>query len=922
MEDKRLFLLDAYALIFRAYYAFIRNPRVNSKGFNTSAVFGFTLALMDVLEKQKPSHIAVVFDHKSPNIRKKEFPFYKAHREETPEDIKLAEPWIRKIIHAFNIPLLEAEGYEADDVIGTLAKKAEKEGLEVYMVTPDKDFAQLVSDKIKMLKPAKGGNPPELWGVEEILERFNLSDPLQFIDILGLMGDAADNIPGVKGVGEKTAMKLIGEYGSIENLYEHLDEIKGKLKEKLEVDRDNALISKKLATILLDAPVDLDLHALKHGEMNKEALKEVFSELEFRSLLRKYFEDEMPPTIQSTGQMDLFANAPASEEPVSHKQMEGVDKSYQCVQSDEDIGKLIQQLMSSERWCFDTETSSLDTLTTELVGMAFSLKKDEGFYVPIPSDQAVAKEILQRFKPVFEGSGALKIAHNIKFDMKVLRSHGIELTGPIYDTMIAHYIAEPGMRHKMDVMSENYLGYKPIPIEQLIGKKGPRQKSMRDIPVEEVYEYAAEDADITLQLYSIVDEMVAEKEQQSILHDLELPLAPVLADMEMQGIRIDSEFLHDYSKVLEEEIHFIQKKIYEMAGETFNLNSPRQMGEILFDKLGVEYKGSKTKTGQYSTKEDVLQKIKHEYPIVEHILNYRELAKLKSTYVDALPKLVNTKTGKIHTTFSQTIAATGRLSSINPNLQNIPIRTERGRKIRKAFVPRSDEYTLLSADYSQIELRILAHISGDAGMREAFGRGEDIHAATASKVFQVVLSDVTPEMRRKAKAVNFGLAYGQSAFGLSQSLNISRKEAKEIIDNYFEQFSGIKDYMSGTIEFARVHGYVETIKKRRRYLKDINSKNGIVRSQAERNAINSPIQGSASDLIKIAMINLHDEMNKRQLRSKMLLQVHDELIFDAFIPELEELKQLVNDKMIHAIPDLDIPLVVDMDTGDNWLEAH
>lgn len=921
-KKKVLFLLDAYALIFRAYYAFIKNPRYNSKGLNTSAIFGFTNSLYDVLTKQKPTHIAVVFDHKSQTIRAQNHSFYKANRDETPEDIKLSEPWIRDIIKGFNIPILEAEGYEADDVIGTLAKKAEEKGYEVYMMTPDKDFAQLVSGQVKMYRPGRQGKPAEVWGVPEVKEKFQVETPDQVIDILGLMGDAVDNIPGIPGVGEKTAIKLVAQYGGVEGLLEHAEEVKGKLGEKIRANKESAVISKQLATILLDAPVKFDPDSLILENPDQEKLGELFTELEFRQMGKRILGDEFniandAPT--SNGQFSLFGDE--SDQGAAPPPAPKDSGNYEAVVEQKDIDALIDRLSKAKEYAFDTETTGLDALTCDIVGMSFSIKPSEAYYVPCPDDRAAAKSFLEQFKKVFENDKALKIGHNIKYDMHVLRQYDIKVAEPVYDTMVAHYLAESDMRHNMDYLSETYLNHAPIPIESLIGKKGKNQGSMRDVPLDKITEYAAEDADLTLRFKSIFEPMVKEKKVEDVLVDIELPLIPVLCDMEYQGVKLDTKFLHKYSEELARDILRIRDKIYEEAGTEFNLDSPKQMGEILFDKMQIPYKGKKTKTGQYSTKEDVLTKLKDEHPIISEILEYREIAKLKSTYVDALPSLVNKKTGKIHTTFNQTIAATGRLSSVNPNLQNIPIKTERGRKVRKAFIPRSEDYQIFAADYSQVELRIIAAISKDKNMIKAFKDGLDIHTATAAKVFHVKEAEVTPEMRRQAKAVNFGLAYGQSAFGLAQTLGISRTDAKSIIDNYFDQFPGIKGYMDETIAFAKKHGYVETIFHRRRYLKDINSANQTVRGHAERNAINSPIQGSAADLVKIAMINIHREMEKAGMKSKMLLQVHDELVFDAHKDEIKSLEKLVINGMENAV-NIGVPLTVEHNIANNWLDAH
>lgn len=896
-------------------------------------MFGFVNALQEVLNNRKPTHIAVCFDHKSPNVRVKEFPYYKANRAETPEDIKIAEPYIRSIIEAYRIPIIEAEGYEADDVIGTLSKIAEKEGYDVFMVTPDKDFGQLVSDHIYIYKPSKQGNGPEILGVNEVIQTYGIARPEQVIDILGLMGDAVDNIPGVKGIGEKGASKLIQEWDNIANIYENIDKIKGSIKDKLEANRQAAFDSRKLATILLDAPVPFEPEHLQLELPDTEKLGAIFSELEFRQLGKRILGDSYEvnsassgastKTTQASQQTDLFGTSEAvSEEniPPAGKNVHNTPHTYHCVESEKDRKTLVALLANSSTFAFDTETTGLED-DMEIVGLSFSVKPGEAYYVPCPLNFEEAKKIVQEFLPAFS-SQAVKTGHNIKFDMKLLLQYGVEVADPIYDTMVAHYVADTHIRHKMDVMAEAYLGYTPVAIEELIGKKGKHQLSMKDVDLKLITEYAAEDADITLQLKTITDKLVGDVDGGNLLKTIEFPLIHALTHMEYEGINLDVPFLRNYSEALAGELFEMREKIFSLSRVEFNIDSPRQLGDILFEKMGIPYEGTKTKTGQYGTSEDVLTPLREKHEIIDYILNYRELTKLKSTYVDALPALVNPKTQRVHTTFGQTIAATGRLASNNPNLQNIPIRTDRGKEIRKAFIPRNEDFLIFSADYSQIELRIIAAITQDEGMMEAFHRGEDIHASTAAKVFGVSLDEVTKEMRRRAKAVNFGLAYGQSAFGLAQTLGISRSESKEIIDNYFSKFPGIKKYMSETVEFARAHGYIETIMKRRRYLRDINSKNPTVRAQAERNAINSPIQGSAADMIKLAMIHIHDEIRSRKLRSRMLLQVHDELVFDLYKPEENELRKLVEDRMKDAIPDLPVPIEVGMGMGVNWLEAH
>jgi len=927
MTEKKIFFLDAYALIFRAYYAFIKNPRINSKGFNTSAVLGFTNSMLDIINNQKPTHLAVVFDYPAQTFRQKEYAAYKANRSETPEDIKSSVPIIMDLIKAFNIPILMKEGFEADDVIGTLSVMAEKAGFVTYMMTPDKDFGQLVTDKVFMFKPARMGKPHEVLGVKEICENFEIEHPKQVIDILGLWGDAVDNIPGIPGIGEKTAKKLIKQYGSMENLFAHSHELKGKQKENVIEFEEQGLLSKKLATIILDVPVEFNEEDLVLTKPNKEKVLEIFGDMEFRTLARRVFGEDIPKAQASSGQLDLFATGPAvpeSEEKEvfsEFKTLENTEHNYQLIDTKEKRSKLLTNLLKQKSVCFDTETTSVNVRIAEIVGFSFSYKKGEAFYVPTPENKEEAKEILEEFRAFFENENIEKIAHNLKYDLAILKNYGVQLKGKFFDTMISHYLIKPDMRHNMDLLAETYLGYKPVSITELIGKKGKNQKSMRDLKPEEVSDYACEDADITFQLKQGFEEKI-EPSVAKLLDEIETPLISVLEKMEREGINLDIKTLAKFSIELGEDLVKLRDKIFELSGESdFNLDSPKQLGEILFEKMDIDVKPKKTKTGQYSTSEDTLSKMTDKHEIFGIILNYRSLNKLKSTYVDALPLLINDKTKRIHTSYMQTVAATGRLSSVNPNLQNIPIRTEKGREIRKAFVPRDENHTLLAADYSQIELRIIAAMSKDEGMIEAFKNGTDIHSVTASKVFEVELEDVTRDMRSQAKSVNFGIIYGISAFGLSRNIGVSRKEAKTIIDNYFAQYSKVKAYMEETKEFAKEHEYVETILGRRRNLKDINSKNAIVRGHAERNAINAPIQGSAADIIKIAMINIQNEIEKRGLQSKMILQVHDELVFDVLKTEVDEMKALVKDKMENAI-EISVPLTVEMEIGDNWLQAH
>ncbi len=929
--DKKLFLLDAYALIFRAYYAFIKNPRVNSKGLDTSAIFGFTNSLLEVLQKEKPSHIAVVFDTAKPTVRHEQFEQYKANRDATPEGIKVAVPYIKKLIEAFNIPVLFSDGYEADDVIGTLAKKAEKQGFTTYMMTPDKDFGQLVSDHIFMYKPARGGKPAEIWGVQEVCKNFEIERVEQVIDFLGMMGDAVDNIPGLPGVGEKTAKKFLAEYGSMENLLANTHELKGKMKEKVEANKDLGILSKELAKIIIDVPIEFDEKALEVEEPNPEAIKELFTELEFRTLAKRVLGEEVPvgqgaaKPAANKGQVDLFSGSINDEEeeeaPKEYKTIENYEHNYQLADTTESRKALLEKLLQQTSVCFDTETTGIDAHQAEMVGMSFSYKSGEGYYVPTPENQDEAKTIINEFKPFFENENIEKVGQNLKYDITILRWYGVEVKGKLFDTMLAHYLIQPDMKHNMDVLSEVYLSYKPVSIETLIGKKGKNQGSMRDVSVDDIKEYATEDADITWQLKEVFAPKLKEQNAEKLFWEVESPLVNVLTAMEMEGVKLDTEYLNNYSEELAKETVAVEAKIKELAGEDFNIASPKQLGEILFEKMKLVDKPKKTKTGQYSTSEDTLQYLADKHEIIQCILDFRQIQKLKSTYVDTLPSMINPKTGRVHTNYHQAVAATGRLSSNEPNLQNIPIRTERGRRVREAFIPRDENHVLLAADYSQIELRLIAHLSQDEAMLEAFSKGEDIHTATAAKVFKVGLDEVTREMRGNAKTVNFGIIYGVSAFGLSQQTNLSRKESSEIINSYFETYPRIKAYMDESIEVARKQGYVETLMGRRRYLKDINSRNAVVRKHAERNAINAPIQGSAADVIKMAMINIHNRFNKEGFDSKMILQVHDELVFDASKAELETIQPIIKHEMENAIK-VSVPLDVEMGYGENWLVAH
>ncbi|SHF45562.1 DNA polymerase I [Flavobacterium fontis] len=948
MEQKRLFLLDAYALIFRGYYAFIKNPRINSKGMDTSAIMGFMNSLMDVIKREKPDHLAVAFDKGGSDYRLEMFTEYKANRDETPEAIKIAVPYIQALLQAMHIPIIEKAGFEADDLIGTLAKKAEKKGYKVYMVTPDKDFGQLVSENIFMYRPARMGNDIEIWGVEEVKQKFEINDPLQVIDFLGMMGDAVDNIPGLPGVGEKTAKKLLAEFGSMENLLANTHQLKGALKDKIEAHKAQGLLSKKLATILLDCPVEFDEKAFELSRPDVEKTDALFQELEFRQMKAQF--DKLfgqgndydaidtnngaaetvvtkKPTPKKTpeNQMDLFGfvdDEEATLTSTTYATLETTPHLYQIVQGDFPMQLLLQNLLKQTAVCFDTETTGIDAKNAELVGISFAWEKGKAYYVPVPENQEEAQKIATQLRPFFENETIEKIGQNLKYDLKVLANYGISVRGPLFDTMIAHYLINPDMRHNMDVLSETYLQYAPQSIETLIGKKGKNQRSMRDVPLEAIKEYAGEDADVTLQLKAHFQPILERVGTKKLFDEIEIPLVQVLADMEREGIRLDVSYLQSMSADMALEIQALEQKIYTSAGATFNLASPKQLGDILFDKMKIGgQKQKKTKTGQYATGEEVLSYLAHEHEIVRDILEWRQLVKLQSTYVEALPHQVDAKTQRVHTDYMQTVASTGRLSSNNPNLQNIPIRTERGRQIRKAFVAKNEDYVLLSADYSQIELRIIAALSGEENMIKAFQNKEDIHRSTAAKVFQVALDEVTKEQRSNAKTVNFGIIYGVSAFGLSNQTSLSRSESAALIDAYYQTYPKLKSYMQNQVDFARENGYVETISGRRRYLKDINSANAVVRGGAERNAVNAPIQGSAADIIKIAMINIHRKLTTENWQSKMLLQVHDELVFDVHRSELEAIQKMIKHEMEQAFP-MAVPLEVEMGFGENWLEAH
>ncbi|WDF60360.1 DNA polymerase I [Flavobacterium sp. KACC 22758] len=946
--QKRLFLLDAYALIFRGYYAFIKNPRINSKGMDTSAIMGFMNSLLDVIKREKPDHLAVAFDKEGSHARTEMFAEYKANRDETPEAIKIAVPYIQELLKAMHIPIIELAGCEADDLIGTIAKQAEKQNYKVYMVTPDKDFAQLVSENIFMYKPARMGNGIEIWGVPEVLAKFEVERPEQVIDFLGMMGDAVDNIPGLPGVGEVTAKKFLKEFGSMENLLANTDKLKGKMKENIEANKDKGILSKKLAAIMCDCDVVFNEDDYELSRPDIEKTDAIFQELEFRRMAEQF--DNLfkvgagnesgstpaqdaklykKPQPKNEDQFDLFGGGGTTLDESAeaarnsfYNTLENTEHSYQTVQGDLGIKLLLQNLQKQTSVCFDTETTGIDALHAELVGMSFSYEKGKAFYVPFPESQEEAKALIDKFVPFFENENIEKIGQNLKYDLKILSNYGVTVKGKLFDTMIAHYLINPDMRHNMDILAETYLKYSPKSIETLIGKKGKNQLSMRDVPLEDIKEYAAEDADVTLQLKEIFTAELDKTETKKLFDEIEIPLVSVLADMETEGIRLDVEFLKQMSKEMDVEIKSLEEQIYKTAGEKFNLASPKQLGDILFDKLKIGgAKQKKTKTGQYATGEEVLTYLANDNPIVKQILDWRQMVKLQSTYILALPEQVDKKTLRVHTDYMQTVAATGRLSSNNPNLQNIPIRTERGRQIRKAFVARDENYTLISADYSQIELRIIAALSGEENMIAAFQNGEDIHRATAAKVFDVALEEVSREQRSNAKTVNFGIIYGVSAFGLSNQTSLSRSESAALIDAYYKTYPRLKSYISEQVDFAREKGYVQTILGRRRYLKDINSANAVVRSAAERNAVNAPIQGSAADVIKIAMINIHKKLRDENWKSKMLLQVHDELVFDVHNDELEKIQPMIKHEMENAFK-MSVPLEVELGLGKDWLEAH
>ena len=929
MSEKKLFLLDGHALVYRAHYAFINRPLINSKGLNTSAITGFVRTLWEVMKNQKPTHLAVAFDPQGPTFRNEMMESYKANREETPDDIRKSFPYIHQILQGFKIPIIIVPNYEADDVIGTLSKQAEKEGFTVYMMTPDKDYGQLVSENIFMYKPSRQGNGVEVLGIKEICEKWDVENVDQVIDMLGMQGDAVDNIPGIPGIGPKTAAKLLKQFGTMENLLENTDQLKGKQKEKVENNRELAILSKELARIKLDVPIQFNATDYELEPFDRDYLSEIFKELEFRSLAQQILGQQKEKPVAGT-QGTLFDTVPVlqketglAKHDMATRNLLNTEHDYQLVDTREKQEALLEKLLNSKEVCFDTETTGLDANQADLVGISFAVKTGEAWYVPVPADREETQAIVDIFRPLFESESITKIGQNIKYDMLILKWYGVEVNGALLDTMVMHYLLEPGLRHNMDYLAENLLSYKPVSITSLIGKKGKNQKSMRSLPVEDVIDYACEDADITLQLKEVLAPDLAKEEKlQKLYNDIEGPLIRVLADIEFEGIRIDSDYLRKYSHELAEQIVALNDKVQEEAGVPFNLASPKQVGEVLFDHLKIPYRWRKTKSGQYSTDEEKMSEVAKDFPIAADILRFRGLSKLRSTYLDALPKLVNPKTGRIHSSFNQTVAATGRLSSKNPNLQNIPIRTAEGRRVREAFIPRDEQHILLAADYSQIELRLIAEISGDEAMMEAFQTGQDIHRATAARVFDTPYDEVDRDQRNKAKTVNFAIIYGAGATNLSQQLAISRAEAKDLIATYFDRYPGLKNYMEDTRQFARDNGYVVTLMGRRRQLRDINSKSSLARSNAERMAINTPIQGTAADMIKVAMINVQKAFEAANVQSKMILQVHDELVFDALRSELDLIKPIIQEQMVNALPNLKVPILVEMGTGENWLEAH
>ena len=924
-NSKNLFLLDAYALIYRGYYAFIKNPRINSKGTDTSAILGFMNSLFEIIRTQNPDYLAVAFDKGGSVTRSEMFEEYKSNRDKTPEPILVAIPYIKEILEGMKIPILEKEGFEADDIIGTVAKDAEENNFKVYMVTPDKDFAQLVSDNIFLCKPARMGNSMEIWGVDEVKDKFEVESPDQVIDYLGMMGDSVDNIPGLPGVGDKTAKKFIKQYGSLENLLQNAHEVTGKLGEKIIENKELGVLSKKLAKIILDVPIDYNLDEFKLSDPDKEIVLKVFDELEFRRIKETFFKifGTISSPIEEKGaevvQGDLFSETYNLES--NKDSLNGSKSIYQRIESFEELKLLVEKMMKQEIVAFDTETEGLNALETDIVGISFSWQKGIGYYLPVKNNKSAHEKSFEILRPFFESTEIIKVGHNIKFDIQVLHKYNVKVSSPIYDTMVAHYLINPDMRHNLDTLSESYLNYSPISIESLIGKKGKNQISMRDVSIDKITDYASEDADITLQLKSIFDKEIEVNNLSKIFYDIEIPMINVLSEMETEGIKIDTSYLEKLDKEFEEDLEKLKKEIFKKSGEEFNLNSPKQLGEILFDKLKLVSKPKKTKTGQYSTSEEVLSSLANDHKIIEDILEWRSLDKLQNTYVKSLPNEVSSLTNRVHSSFNQTVTTTGRLSSNNPNLQNIPIRTANGQKIRRAFIPRGSDYILMAADYSQIELRVIASMSNEENMIDAFVNNQDIHTMTASKIYNVDPENVTREQRGNAKTVNFGIIYGVSAFGLSQQTDLNRSESKVMIDNYFLNYPGLKKYMSDQIDFARNNGYVETIMGRRRYLQNINSQNNMLRSSSERNAINAPIQGSAADIIKIAMININSELKKQSLKSKMLLQVHDELVFDVHKSEKDQIKDIVKTTMESAVK-LKVPLKIDLEFGKNWLEAH